>query len=234
MDAGSCSSSGVSSPIPSAPSRTNGSTTPSTCAANNSNVLPLVQPKTENSPPPTIQQMSYSDQAAQRQTVLMWGSGSSSQQASEDNEVTSSPSHTKSPTLTNPISSKPQISAIKAVSIYHENYNPSHIQAHSQDKINQNLIDNQLHQQQQHSNLKWNGTAQAGNKELVSIYPIHDNMEIYASANSHSSGDHQNLVMGGSGGAGSNCEVWPTTTYSQYQYFTYHHAPNHQQHASTQ
>lgn len=93
------------------------------------------------------------------------------------------------------------------------------------------------------SHLKWNGITK--DVSGVHVYPLHQHHDLnvdhsaamYQQALSHHSGghlDHSAAALHQAAGqnAQNNCEVWTPPSYSQYQYFAYHHAPQH--HTSTQ
>lgn len=223
MDVVSCSSGGPSpvnsvssiplNSTPNNPSSANSNTsTNSVTNSNNgtSNGIMTVTPKVEHSPPQHYE--------PQRQTVLMWGTATSN----SNNNSTRSPN-------TTPTSN----------GMYSEHLKLS------------NQIDEHHHHQQHHhhhhqnSHLKWNGNS----KDSIQVYPIHQHHDgsldpMYAQSMSHHGSHLDHLHQSPQGqssvghhgnqqaqAVGSSCEVWSPASYSQYQYFTYHHAP---QHASTQ
>lgn len=226
MEVAPCSSGGQSpvasgtptnSLIPVTNSSTNNSTpnpnsvTANTNAQNGSNVLSIT-PKVEHSPP----------EHYERQTVLMWGS------ASNSNSSHRSPS-------TTPTSN----------GMYNENH---HMKLSNQMVMSPAMDDHHHH----NAHLKWNGGSKGGGE--VQVYQIHhphqDDGSMYVTQSPHLSQHSGHIVTSDQStlhhspqnhhhsvlqsqqqqSIGSSCEVW-SPAYSQYQYFTYHHAP---QHASTQ
>lgn len=203
---------------------TSNSSNSSNVNTSNASIMP-VTPKIEHSPPPHPYE-------PQRQTVLMWGTSNPN----------SSEAITRSPNNTSPTSND----------IYSE-----HLK-HSNQIIMSPAIEE--HHHHHHAQLKWNGNSKNigihGGGGGYSHH--HDGIEsnsIYSQSLSHHhivSPEHHlhqvssqgqsisgNSSVGGhsvnhqppSQAVGSSCEVWSPASYSQYQYFTYHHAP---QHASTQ
>lgn len=218
VDAVSCSSGG---PSPVANHNSTLAQTPNSNTSNNSNIpnipptppnsnssngILAITPKQEHSPP----QNHYEPQ---RQTVLMWG-------ASQTN-----PSTTRSPNST------PTSNGI------YPDASGSHLKSSNQISPVSEDSSTGIH-------TKWNGIAKE-HVPGVHVYPLHqhhdlnvDHSSMYSQALSHHSGGHlvssEGLHHQGQAqnhNIGSNCEVWTPPSYSQYQYFTYHHAP---QHASTQ
>lgn len=212
----SCSSSEVPSPVSSLPVMDNQSDSMIPNSTNTSNTtvnLSIVKPKIENSPPPATTSNNYGDQI-QRQTVLMWGSGVS--HSDQSMEARTPPSQIKSPMCHGePYTSK---------------------QNQNNDSKKHGLADDS-HQQQ---NPKWNESVNRDSKVLP-VYSMQENMNIYSAINNQQANneapmtnENNNMIVDEEM-PGSNCEVWPPTTYSQYQYITYHHGPNHhQQHICTQ
>lgn len=191
----------------------------------------ILQPKLESSPSPS---RPY-DQTAHRQTVLMWGANHHN---SSDMQATgASPSNTRSPSQTPKGTSFASFNIAQTNNVLpHEKISKGGGSADSQQQ------QQQQHQQQQQSNahhLKWNGSVVGGNKEVV-LFPIHPGSDPAPSyspsaANSLHSVDSR-YSNHNRHGEMSNCEVWPTSSYSQYQYFPYHHVSNahHQHPTSTQ
>ncbi|KAL7032422.1 hypothetical protein ACKWTF_007313 [Chironomus riparius] len=173
----------------------------------------IMQPKIENSPSPS---RPY-DQVLHRQTVLMWG-------ANHHNDANASPSNTRSPCQT----------PSKSFGTYNSNASINTPLTHP-DKSNKNI------ETQQNSNhLKWNGNSSTGNgKDVISIFPLHHGNDVSsayspsASSNSIHSIDSR-YSNHNRHGEMTNCEVWPSSSYSQYQYFPYHHVSNaHHQHPTS-
>lgn len=177
-----------------------------------------VTPKVEQSPPHSYE--------PQRQTVLMWG-------ASNQNSSVSTRSPNTTPTS-------------------NEIYNDTNHHL----KLSNHIVMSPSTDEQHHthnSHLKWNGT----NKHIMSqSYSLNQHHEvsgvgyseveqqpithhvgghIVSTEHLHQSPQSQLEVVHSinqqTQAVGSSCEVWSPASYSQYQYFTYHHAP---QHASTQ
>lgn len=181
-----------------------------------------MQPKIENSPSPN---RPY-DQILHRQTVLMWGTNHH-----HHNDPNASPSNTRSPCQT------PKSFG----TVYSSNASINTPLTHS-DKSNKSI-----ESQHTSNHLKWNGNSSTtgnsnNNKDVVSIFPIHHgNNEVStpysptASSNSIHSIDSR-YSNHNRHGEMTNCEVWPSSSYSQYQYFPYHHVSNahHQHPTSTQ
>lgn len=199
-----------------------------------------IQPKIETSPPPPPQppsasHRSFSDQS-QRQTVLMWGTGNA-HQTNENTSTATSPSSTRSPNNT-PRSANATPSSNNLYS-HNQHYNNSNQQHHIQQQ--QTMIDSlNLHPSSHQHHNKWNeNTVNSNSKDVISVFPLQSNTELYSTTNSQSpssnsihSNDHHHHHHQHLGGIGSNCEVFPA--YSQYQYFSYHHIqPSHHQHASS-
>lgn len=151
-----------------------------------------VQPKIENSPPAN---RPY-DQVLHRQTVLMWGSGGN-QQSNEMSPVNvASPSNTtRSPCQT------------PKLSLFNQQQNSHH------EKCNKSL-DSQQHNS--HHHIKWNGNAAVNSgKEVISIFPIHNN-DAYsqsASANAHHIDSHHNLHRHSSEITSENVWTYPYSSY---------------------
>lgn len=209
-------------------------------------IVMSVTPKIEHSPPQQQQQHQAQQQAQyepQRQTVLMWGTSQST--SNNDN---------RSPNTT------PTSNGINYHHETHAHHNiklTNHLNLSSPSDEHQQATATAITQQQQQQqigrHLKWNGS----NKDLTSpvsgvhAYPIHhqhhegNNVDssLYSqslTAHHHTESHHHHHLHQPSQAqtpvanhqiqtVGS--EVWTPATYSQYQYFTYHHAP---QHASTQ
>lgn len=227
MEVAPCSSGGQSpvtsgtptnSLIPVTNSSTNNPTPNPNSATNSQNGSSAltITPKVEHSPP----------EHYERQTVLMWGS------ASNSNSSHRSPS-------TTPTSN----------GMYSENHHM---------KLSNQMVMSPVMDDHHNAHLKWNGGS--GSKVIpsgeVQVYQIHPHQDVdgsmYAhvsqsphlsqhsghivasdqSALHHSPQNHHHSVLQSQQqqSIGSSCEVW-SPAYSQYQYFTYHHAP---QHASTQ
>lgn len=212
----SCSSSEVPSPVSNLPVIDNQSDSMIPITASNTNTtvnLSIVKPKIESSPPPPLKTANnYGDQI-QRQTVLMWGAGSGhpEQQAMEPRTP---PTQIKSPMC------RP------------DQYNTPK-QSQNPDSKKHNLGDDV----RQQNTPKWNDNRDV---KSLPVYAMQDmNIHQYPAINNQQTGndapmnDNPNLIADDEM-TGSNCEVWPPTTYSQYQYITYHHGPNHQQHNCTQ
>jgi hypothetical protein len=199
-------------------SNTNNSSTSNTTTANTTNGILPITPKVEHSPPQQYE--------PQRQTVLMWGTSNSNNNSSRSPNTTPTPNgmyhqDPHSLKLANHLDVSP------VASVDENNHHHNHHNQHS-------------------SNFKWNGN----NKDLSSgihVYSIHQPhdgsldssmySQIPQTIPSHHSGghiisasEHAMHQSGMNNPQTSNCEVWTPSTYSQYQYFTYHHA----QHASTQ
>lgn len=204
-----------------------------------SNGVLSIQPKIETSPPPpqppSASHRSFSDQS-QRQTVLMWGTGNA-HQTNENTSTATSPSSTRSPNNT-PRSANATPSNNNLYS-HNQHYNNSNQQHHIQQQ--QTMIDSlNLHPSSHQHHNKWNeNTVNSNSKDVISVFPLQSNTELYSTTNSQSpssnsihSNDHHHHHHQHLGGIGSNCEVFPA--YSQYQYFSYHHIqPSHHQHASS-
>lgn len=154
----------------------------------------------------------------------MWGSGN--QQANEMSPANATTSNTRSPCQT----PKPShsLSLFNNQTTIHPQQNPHH------EKCNKSLeTQNNSH------HIKWNGNSSVNSKEVISIFPIHHNNEAFTqptSTNTLHDSYHSNHHLHRNSSDITNCEVWPTAAYSQYQYFSYHHVPNahHQHQASTQ
>ncbi|KAJ6635828.1 Aryl hydrocarbon receptor [Pseudolycoriella hygida] len=225
MEAAPCSSGGQSPVTSGTPTNslipvTNSSTnnpTPNSAATNTQNggsVL-TITPKVEHSPP----------EHYERQTVLMWGS------ASNSNSSHRSPS-------TTPTSN----------GMYSENHHM---------KLTNQMVMSPVMDDHHNAHLKWNGgSSKVIPSSEVQVYQIHPHQDVDGSmyahvsqsphlsqhsghivasdqtALHHSPQNHHHSVLQSQQqqSIGSSCEVW-SPAYSQYQYFTYHHAP---QHASTQ
>lgn len=224
IDAVSCSSGGPSPvtnhnnssiPLAQTPNSNNSSNVPNIPPtppnSNSSNGILAVTPKIEHSPP--ISQSQY-----ERQTVLMWGASNNSSRSPNttptSNGVYQDVGHLASSNKQTPLSN--QIS-------------PASEDSHHAVGLS--------------SHLKWNGIT----KDVpgVHVYPLHQHHDLnvdhsaamYQQALQHHSGghlDHSAALHQATAGsnAQNNCEVWTPPSYSQYQYFAYHHAPQH--HASTQ
>jgi hypothetical protein len=222
-------------------STTNNSSSANTISANTSNGILPITPKVEHSPPQHYE--------PQRQTVLMWGtsqSNNNNNNNSTSNNNHSSSSRSPNSTPTNNLYSHQDSHGLKL---------SNHLAA-SPVTVGEESAHHHHNSHQHHSSnsFKWNGT----NKELTSgihVYSIHQSphdvagsmdpataASMYAQIpQGHHSSGHlisaaSEHAMHQSGHAMNNpqtssCEVWAPSTYSQYQYFTYHHAP---QHASTQ
>lgn len=203
-----------------------------------SNGVLSIQPKIETSPPPpppSASHRSFSDQSSQRQTVLMWGTGNA-HQTNENTSTATSPSSTRSPNNT-PRSANATPSSNNLYS-HNQHYNNSNQQHHIQQQ--QSMIDSlNLHPSSHQHHNKWNENTVSNSKDVISVFPLQSNTELYSTTNSQSpssnsihSNDHHHHHHQHLGGIGSNCEVFPA--YSQYQYFSYHHIqPSHHQHASS-
>lgn len=123
-----------------------------------------VQPKIENSPPAN---RPY-DQVLHRQTVLMWGAGGNQQ----SNEM--SPVNVASPSNRSPCQTP-------KLSLFNQQQNLHH------EKCNKNLDPQHI------SHHKWNGNAAINSgKEVISIFPIHNNDAYSQSANAHHIDSHHN------------------------------------------
>uniref|UniRef100_A0A336MPL7 CSON003255 protein n=1 Tax=Culicoides sonorensis TaxID=179676 RepID=A0A336MPL7_CULSO len=221
IDAVSCSSGGPSpvtnhtnSNIPLAQTPNNNSNNapnipPTPPNSNSSNGILAVTPKIEHSPP--ITQSQY-----ERQTVLMWGTSNNSSR-SPNTTPTSNGTYPDAGHLSSTNKQTPSSNQISPVSEdSHHAISTTGISSH----------------------LKWNGIA----KDVAHVYPLHQHHDLnvdhsaamYQQALSHHSGghlDHSTALHQGQS-AQNNCEVWTPPSYSQYQYFAYHHAPQH--HTSTQ
>lgn len=230
IDAVSCSSGGpspvtnhnnASIPLAQTPNSNNSSNIPNIPPtppnSNSSNGILAVTPKIEHSPP--ISQSQY-----ERQTVLMWGASNNSSRSPNTTPTSNgaypdgSVGHLSS-TTNKQTSSSNQISPASEDSSHH-GVGTAGLSSH----------------------LKWNGIA----KDVpgVHVYPLHQHHELnvdhsaamYQQALSHHSGGHLDhttaLHQAANQNAQNNCEVWTPPSYSQYQYFAYHHAPQH--HTSTQ
>lgn len=191
----------------------------------------IMQPKMESSPPPS--RSAYDSQIVHRQTVLMWGANhqNANEMSTTATTTGASPSNnnnnTRSPCQTpksGTFGSSFNASAVNNSAITHE-------------KMNKSI---ETSQQINSHHLKWNGNSAGANKEVI-LFPIHpgnDSTPSYspsASSNSLHSVDSRYSNHNRHGDI-SNCEVWPSSSYSQYQYFPYHHVSNahHQHPTSTQ
>jgi hypothetical protein len=178
-------------------------------------ILTTVQPKIENSPPPN---RTY-DQILQRQTVLMWG-------ANHHNPNEISPNHISNSQTRSPC----QTPKSASFGVFNNSATSSPVS-----QVDKSIKDVDAHQSLQH--IKWNGNTggNVNNKEVISIFPIHNNEASFPSSSASLHSIESRYSNHNRHGEMANCEVWPSA-YSQYQYFPYHHVPNahHQHPTSTQ
>lgn len=197
-------------------------TPPNSNNSSNTNGVIAITPKIEHSPPPASGGGGGHHYEPHRQTVLMWGNTTTAHNNSTSTR--SSPASGPTPTSNGGLyASGSEANSISSKMEQHE------------------------------TSGKWNGVASKGDSIPPSVHvypPLHPSQHhddaaaattvMYSQALAHGgshllSGEHslvhQTTASQSQNHLGNSCEVWPPSSYSQYQYFTYHHAP---QHASTQ
>ncbi|XP_055699973.1 aryl hydrocarbon receptor protein 1 isoform X2 [Phlebotomus papatasi] len=244
MDVVSCSSGGPSPvnassaglPLNSATPVTNqttpvsASTTLSTTAPSSNNGI--ITPKVESSPP----------EHYERQTVLMWGATGAPQATNRSPNTTPTSNGMYSEAHHLKISNQMAMSPAIEDSHHHHGHHNSHLKWNGSSK---DIAYPSIHQPHHESTglehpastmyAQVSQAAGLGHHGAPHIIG-NDHSVLHQSPQGHAGAPA--TPQGGAGvGAqaqtvvGSSCEVWSPASYSQYQYFTYHHAP---QHASTQ
>lgn len=206
-------------------------------SSSNSNAL-AVTPKLEHSPPEHFE----------RQTVLMWGAASNNNNSSTNRSPTATPTSNGLYAESNHMKLANQIvmSPNEHQSHHHQQSQQSNVhlkwnenntkeipvsgvpiyQIHSHQQESTGVDTSSMYAQVSHSpHLPHHSSSANTGGHIVSP----DQSGLHHSPQNH----HQSVLQQSTQQhqtVGSSCEVW-SPAYSQYQYFTYHHAP---QHANTQ
>lgn len=244
MDVVSCSSGGPSPvnassaglPLNSATPVTNqttpvsASTTLSTTAPSSNNGI--ITPKVESSPP----------EHYERQTVLMWGATGAPQATNRSPNTTPTSNGMYSEAHHLKISNQMAMSPVIEDSHHHHGHHNSHLKWNGSSK---DIAYPSIHQPH-HESAGLEHPASTMYAQVSQAAGLGHHGAPHIIGNDHgvlhqSPQGHAGAPATPQGGAGvgaqaqtvvgSSCEVWSPASYSQYQYFTYHHAP---QHASTQ
>lgn len=193
-----------------------------------------ITPKIEHSPP----------EHYERQTVLMWGAATSNSNTPNNNRPTST-TPTSNGLYHSDSAAHHHLKLSNQMTIMSPPGMEDH-QSHTQQQLkwNGNAKDGTVQVYQIHPHQDGSNSV-----DTSSMYSSHHAIGHHGSSTSGTAADQTTMHHspqshhGGGGGLqasnhhahqqqtiGSSCEVW-SPAYSQYQYFTYHHAP---QHASTQ
>lgn len=192
---------------------------------NGSITVPL---KTEHSP----------SEPFERQTVLMWGSTSNSNASSNRSPNNTPTSNTIYPDSMHPGTKTPmhleehhkwkgnhqhkETTAAAGIQVYQITHLPdTHSESYSS-SAGSHLAQSPHHIGQQ--------AGSAANHHHHHHHQHHHQQQSQQPHHHHGGADSANSIPTNHHPIGGGCEVW-SPSYSQYQYFTYHHAP---QHASTQ
>lgn len=221
-----------------------GGTNPTSNSVSNNSTL-TITPKIEHSPP----------EHYERQTVLMWGATTNNNSNTSTNRPTST-TPTSNGLYNNDsnahhlkLSNQMTIMSPLGMDEHHHNHaQQSHLKWNGNSKDIPAVSTVQVYQIHPHQDGNSNNVDTSAMYSHVPQSPHHLSHHTSSSVGSEQSvhhsphSHHGGGVIGGGGlqasnhhahqqqSIGSSCEVW-SPAYSQYQYFTYHHAP---QHASTQ